>query len=44
MVIIQWLGYTMPPICIVISILLMVYGKNKHIKYLDPEVPLGRLF
>lgn len=44
MVIIQWLGYTMPPICIVISILLMIYGKSRHIKYLDPEVPLGRLF
>ena len=44
MVIIQWLGDTMPPICIVISILLMIYGKTKHIKYLDPEVPLGRLF
>lgn len=44
MIIIQWLGYTMPPIYIVISILLMIYGKTKHIKYLDPEVPLGRLF
>ena len=44
MVIIQWLGYTMPLICIVISVLLMIYGKTKHIKYLDPEVPLGRLF
>ena len=44
MKIIQWLGYTMPPICIVISILLMIFGKTKHIKYLDPEVPLGRLF
>ena len=44
MVIIQWLGYTMPPICIVISILLMIYGKSRHIKYLEPEVPLGRLF
>lgn len=44
MIIIQWLGYTMPPICIVISILLMIFGKTKHIKYLDPEVPLGRLF
>ena len=44
MVIIQWLGYTMPPICIVISVLLMIYGKTKHIKYLDPEVPSGRLF
>ena len=44
MVIIQWLGYTMPPICIVISILLMIYGKTRHIKYLDPKVPLGRLF
>lgn len=44
MVIIQWLGYIMLPICIVISILLMIYGKTNHIKYLDPEVPLGRLF
>ena len=44
MVIIQWLGYTMPLICIVISVLLMIYGKTKHIKYLDPKVPLGRLF
>ena len=44
MEIIQWLGYTMIPICIIISILLMIYGKTRHIKYLDPKVPLGRLF
>lgn len=44
MEIIQWLGFIMIPICIVSSILLMIYGKNKHIKYLDPKVPLGRLF
>ena len=44
MEIIQLFGYTMIPICIIISILLMIYGKTKHIKYLDPEVPLGRLF
>ena len=44
MEIIQVFGYTMIPICIIISILLMIYGKTKHIKYLDPEVPLGRLF
>lgn len=44
MEIIQWLGYTMIPICIIISILLMIYGTTRHIKYLDPKVPLGRLF
>ena len=44
MEIIQWLSYIMIPVCIVSSILLMIYGKNKHIKYLDPKVPLGRLF
>ena len=44
MEIIQLIGYTMIPICIIISILLMIYGKTRHIKYLDPKVPLGRLF
>ena len=44
MEIIQVFGYTMIPICIIISILLMIYGKSRHIKYLDPKVPLGRLF
>ena len=44
MEIIQVFGYTMIPICIIISILLMIYGKTRHIKYLDPKVPLGRLF
>ena len=44
MEIIHWLSYIMIPVCIVSSILLMIYGKNKHIKYLDPKVPLGRLF
>lgn len=44
MEIIQLFGYTMIPICIIISILLMIYGKTRHIKYLAPKVPLGRLF
>ena len=44
MEIIQLFGYTMIPICIIISILLMIYGKTRHIKYLDLKVPLGRLF
>ena len=44
MEIIQLFGYTMIPICIIIPILLMIYGKSRHIKYLDPKVPLGRLF
>ena len=44
MVIIQWLGYTMPPICIVISILLMIFGTIKEVKFINPRIPLGRLF
>ena len=44
MEIIQLFGYTMIPICIIISILLIIYGKTRHIKYLDPKVQLGRLF
>ena len=44
MEIIQLFCYTMIPICIIISILLIIYGKTRHIKYLDPKVPLGRLF
>lgn len=44
MEIIKLLGYTMIPLSVVISIALMILGKIKHIKYLDPEVPLGRLF
>ena len=43
MEIIQWLGFNTIPIGIIISIFLLIYGKIKHIKYLDPEVPLGRL-
>ena len=43
MEIIQWLGFNTIPIGIIISIFLLLYGKIKHIKYLDPEVPLGRL-
>ena len=38
------LGYIMIPLSVVISIALMILGKIKHIKYLDPKVPLGRLF
>lgn len=44
MEIIKFLGYIMIPLSVVISIALMILGKIKHIKYLDPEVPLGRLF
>ena len=44
MEIIKLLGYIMVPLSIVTSIALMILGKIKHIKYLDPEVPLGRLF
>ncbi len=44
MEIIRWLSFIMIPVCIVSSILLMIYGTNNHIKYLDPKVPLGRLF
>lgn len=44
MEIIKLLGYIMIPLSVVISIALMIFGKIKHIKYLDPEVPLGRLF
>ena len=43
MEIIKWLGFNTIPIGIIIFIVLLVYGKIKHIKYLDPEVPLGRL-
>ena len=43
MEIIKWLGFNTIPIGIIISIFLLIYGKIKHIKYLDPEVPLGRL-
>ena len=43
MEIIQWLGFNTIPIGIIISIFLLIYGKIKHIKYVDPEVPLGRL-
>lgn len=43
MEIIKWLGFNTIPIGIIISIVLLIYGKIKHIKYLDPEVPLGRL-
>lgn len=44
MEIIKLLGYIMIPLSVMISIALMILGKIKHIKYLDPEVPLGRLF
>ena len=44
MEIIKLLAYIMIPLSVVISIALMILGKIKHIKYLDPKVPLGRLF
>lgn len=43
MEIIKWLGFNTIPIGIIISIFLLIYGKIKHIKYLNPKVPLGRL-
>ena len=43
MEIIKWFGFNTIPIGIIISIFLLIYGKIKRIKYLDPEVPLGRL-
>lgn len=43
MEIIKWIGFNTIPIGITISIFLLIYGKIRHIKYLDPEVPLGRL-
>lgn len=43
MEIIKWFGFNTIPIGIIISIFLLIYGKIKHIKYLDPKVPLGRL-
>ena len=39
MEIIKFLGYIMIPLSVVISIALMILGKIKHIKYLDPKVP-----
>ena len=44
MEIINWIGFNTIPIGIIISIFLLIYGKIRHIKYLDPKVPLGRLF
>lgn len=43
MEIIKWIGFNTIPIGITISIFLLIYEKIRHIKYLDPEVPLGRL-
>ena len=43
MEIINWLGFAMLPIGIIISILLIIVGTIKQIKFINPRVPLGRL-
>ena len=43
MEIINWLGFAMLPIGIIISILLITVGTIKQVKFINPRVPLGRL-
>lgn len=43
MEIINWLGFAMLPIGIIISILLIIFGTIKQVKFINPRVPLGRL-
>ena len=43
MEIINWLGFAMLPIGIIISILLIIFGTIKEVKFINPRVPLGRL-
>ncbi len=43
MEIINWLGFAMLPIGIIISILLIIVGTIKQVKFINPRVPLGRL-
>lgn len=37
------LGFSMLPIGIIISILLIIFGTIKEVKFINPRVPLGRL-
>ena len=43
MEIINWFGFAMLPIGIIISILLIVFGTINQVKFINPRVPLGRL-
>lgn len=43
MEILNWLGFAMLPIGIIISILLIIFGTIKEVKFINPRVPLGRL-
>ena len=43
MEILHWLGFAMLPIGIIISILLILLGTIKEVKFINPRVPLGRL-
>ena len=43
MELINWLGFAMLPIGIIISILLIIFGTIKQVKFINPRVPLGRL-
>ena len=44
MEIINWLGFAMLPIGIIISILLIIVGTIKQVKFINPRVPLGRYY
>ena len=44
MEILNWLGFAMLPIGIIISILLIIFGTIKEVKFINPRIPLGRLF
>ena len=43
MEILNWLGFAMLPIGIIISTLLILLGTIKAVKFINPRVPLGRL-
>ncbi len=43
MEILNWLGFAMLPIGIIISTLLILLGTIKEVKFINPRVPLGRL-
>ena len=43
MEIINWFGFAMLPIGIIISILLIIFGTINQVKFINPRVPLGRL-
>ena len=43
MEIINGLGFVMLPIGIIISILLIIFGTIKQVKFINPRAPLGRL-